>query len=227
MTGGVIMEKKRLDENTIQVIIDQDDLDERGITMLDLLGNQRQIEDFFYSILSEVDTEHEFKNNDSVTFQALPIKDGLELIISKNTNKRDACSGMSSISKMIADQLKEHDSKTFDDDHQHSVINDSNVKDEVSDVFVIKFENFEDFISLANVLDDDTLTSDLFLYHHKYYLVVHDLNGNNYSSDSILNYEAIASEYGKLVKTSPSLLAEHGKKIMSQSALDTARYYFK
>ena len=71
MTGGVIMEKKRLDENTIQVIIDQDDLDERGITMLDLLGNQRQIEDFFYSILSEVDTEHEFKKNDSVTFQAL------------------------------------------------------------------------------------------------------------------------------------------------------------
>lgn len=220
------MEKKRLDENTIQVIIDQDDLDERGITMLDLLGNQKQIEDFFYSILSEVDTEHEFKKNDSVTFQALPIKDGLELIISKNVNKQGTNSGMNAISKMIADQLKGHDTKTFDEGH-HSFADDSNVTEEVPSTFVVKFDSFEDFILLANILDDDALTSDLILYDHSYYLIAQDLNDNSYSSDSVLNYEAIASEYGKLVKTSPSFLNEHGKKIMSQSALDTARYYFK
>lgn len=227
MTGGVIMEKKRLDENTIQVIIDQDDLDERGITMLDLLGNQKQIEDFFYSILSEVDTEHEFKKNDSVTFQALPIKDGLELIISKNANKQVSNSGMNQISKMIADQLKGHDSKAFENENGRTKLDNTGVRETATDVFVVKFANFEDFISLANILDNETLTSDLFLYKGKYYLVIHDLNAEDYSTDSVLNYEAIASEYGKVDKISPSILTEHGKKIMSQSALDTARYYFK
>lgn len=78
------MEMERINENTIRVLIDNDDLSARGITILDLLGNHQQIEDFFYSILREVDTDHQFQNNDAVTFQVMPTNNGLELFISKN-----------------------------------------------------------------------------------------------------------------------------------------------
>ena len=223
--GGVILEKRQLDENTIQVIINQDDLEERGISMLDLIGNQKQIEDFFYSILEEVDTEHQFQKNDSVTFQALPIKNGLELIISKNVN-RGANSEMNQVSKLIADQLREHDHQSYSNNPQSdsNAVNNDSV---LSNTFVVRFADFENFIELANVSTDDNLNADLFHYQKKFYLVLQDLDNVGMSKDTILNYRALASEYGQIVDITPSLLQEHGKIIMHQSALETARYYFK
>lgn len=83
------MEMERINENTIRVLIGNDDLQARGITVLDLLGNHKQIENFFYSVLEEVDTDHQFQDTDSVTFQVLPTRNGLELFISKNNKGVD------------------------------------------------------------------------------------------------------------------------------------------
>ena len=77
------MEMKRINENTIRVLLNNEDLNERGITVLDLLNHNQQIEDFFYSILEEVDADHQFQDNDLVTFQVRPQQDGLELYITK------------------------------------------------------------------------------------------------------------------------------------------------
>lgn len=41
------MEMKRINENTIRVLLNNEDLNERGITVLDLLNHNQQIEDFF------------------------------------------------------------------------------------------------------------------------------------------------------------------------------------
>ena len=54
------MEMEHINENTIRVLIENADLEERGVTFLDLLGNHKQIENFFYSILEEVDVEEQF-----------------------------------------------------------------------------------------------------------------------------------------------------------------------
>src|SRR5699024_9021567 len=77
------MEMENINENTIRVLIENADLEERGITFLDLLGNQKQIESFFYSILEEVDVDNQFHESDAITFQVLPNGNGLELFISK------------------------------------------------------------------------------------------------------------------------------------------------
>lgn len=79
------MEMKRINENTIRVLLNNEDLNERGITVLDLLNHNQQIEDFFYSILEgEVDADHQFQDNDLVTFQVRPQQDGLELYNHQN-----------------------------------------------------------------------------------------------------------------------------------------------
>lgn len=81
MDGYMKMEK--VNANTIRVTLEEQDLIERGMTVLDLLGNQNEIENFFYSILQEVDVEQEFKELDAVTFQVMPKKDGLEIFITR------------------------------------------------------------------------------------------------------------------------------------------------
>ena len=45
------MEMEKVNENTIRVLLGTEDLTDRGITVLDLLGNQKEIENFFFSIL--------------------------------------------------------------------------------------------------------------------------------------------------------------------------------
>ena len=62
------MEMEKINENTMRVTLGKEDLAERGISILDLIGNQHDVEDFFYSILDEVDTDHECRDNGAVTF---------------------------------------------------------------------------------------------------------------------------------------------------------------
>ena len=45
------MEMEKINDNTIRVLLENEDLTERGITVLDLLGNQSEIESFFFSIM--------------------------------------------------------------------------------------------------------------------------------------------------------------------------------
>ena len=82
------MEMEKVNENTIRVLLGTEDLTDRGITVLDLLGNQKEIENFFFSILEEVDKDHEFRDNDAVTFQLIPNQNGLELFITKVDPKK-------------------------------------------------------------------------------------------------------------------------------------------
>ena len=79
------MEMEKINENTLRVKLEKEDLAERGISILDLIGNQHDAEQFFYNILDEVDVDHEFRDNGAVTFQLVPSGNGVELFITKIT----------------------------------------------------------------------------------------------------------------------------------------------
>ena len=48
------MQVDHINENTIRVRINKNELAHRGLKVLDLLGDKQKIQQFFYSILSEV-----------------------------------------------------------------------------------------------------------------------------------------------------------------------------
>lgn len=77
------MEMEHINDDLIKVLIGVDDLEERGIDFLDLIGDQSRIEKFFYSILEEVDVDQAFYDSEAVTFQVIPSAEGLELYISR------------------------------------------------------------------------------------------------------------------------------------------------
>ncbi len=222
------MEMERINENTIRVLIGNDDLDKRGITVLDLLGNHRQIESFFYSILEEVDKDHQFQNNDAVTFQVLPNQNGLELFISKDVDldgedepllgagndheKHDQVSKY--INEHSKDTKPQSDRKTNDEfGHQKRTV-------------ILEFDNLNDFIDLSKALRLENGTSDLYLYEGKYFLKLQLFS--NDPVDMIVSDEvAIANEYGKKTTITEDILNEYGQQIMENSALELSRYYFK
>lgn len=241
--GATVMEMERINDNTIRVLLENDDLSERGITVLDLLGNHKQIENFFYSILEEVDTDHQFQSNDAVTFQVLPNKNGLELFISKNAptsgldsdDFTDDVDGTDEVSDFIKQQLLSSDDKgsqrkttlkaadTEDDDDFGTYLNDP---DTPTREVVLQLNEFEDVIQLAKILRLDGAVSNLFRYKDAFYLHL-IFFVNETSEESIKDELAIAMEYANRTNVTPDVLSEYGKKLMEKSALELLRYYFK
>ncbi|WP_283678904.1 adaptor protein MecA [Lentilactobacillus sp. Marseille-Q4993] len=221
------MEMERINENTIRVLIGNDDLDKRGITVLDLLGNHKQIESFFYSILEEVDEDHQFQNNDAVTFQVLPNKNGLELFISKDVELND--DDLISEHDDNGDKKRDHVSKYVDNHPKETTESHVSESDEFGHqkhTVIFEFAKLDDFINLAKALRLENGTSDLYLYKDKYYLKL-----TLYSSDpvdiTVSDEIAIAYEYGSKSSVTEDVINEYGSLVMENSALELARHYFR
>ena len=224
------MEMERINENTIRVLISNEDLDARGITILDLLGDHQQIEDFFYSILREVDTDHQFADNDSVTFQVMPTGNGLELFISKNNSDgKENVGDSQQVAKYIQKRVMEAHRKQGESSGR-PLTNDQGKSEAVPASptvrwQIIDFPSFEDLVDFARIPEDSDVASELYKYNHHYYLALRynqDLANDNVVKDNL----AVAYEYGNPTATTIDFLSEHAKKIMSGSALDTVRHYF-
>lgn len=224
------MEMERINDNTIRVLLGNEDLAERGITVLDLLGNHKQIESFFYSILDEVDQDHSFAEDAAVTFQVMPSQSGLELLISRSKDENndeadgtDAAEDSANVPDFIRQQLNE-----LDDDDDEAVDEGGFIDAKAADQteVVIRLASFEDFISLAQALRLEGAASDLYTYQDRYYLVL-TFYANKVAPSEIRDQTAVAVEFGDKVNLSSDVLSEYGKLLMPTSALETGRYYFK
>lgn len=238
---------ERINDDTIRVTISSDDLNERGVTFLDLLDNHKEIESFFYSVLEEVDTDHQFASNDAVTFQVLPNRNGLELYISKNptdgmeeaiksVSKDNAPSNgeMDEVSDFLKRKLAETDSndKNNDDSSYTSDGNPADLNGYANGVgstqkSVIELEDFESLPSIADLIKTNSgIESVLYRYHDIYYLELTFFTSEN-SPETIKNDLAIAYEYGNSTIVSSEVLREHGEVVMDGAALELAKRYFK
>lgn len=227
------MEMERINENTIRVLVDSNDLEERGIKILDLLSDHKQIQDFFYSILKEVDSTHQFQDNDSVTFQVMPTGNGLELFISKNDqvnamgdDRNDAITDY--IRQSIAQRRKEESSTNESDESLKAddyPISSSD-SDTLTKLVVVRFDQFEDLIQYAKVAEDDNVVSELYKYNDQYYLTLQYLITDENTDEEIKNQIALAYEYGNATNLVSDYLAEHSKKLMEISALHLIQHYF-
>lgn len=235
------MEMEHINENTIRVLIKNEDLAARGITFLDLLGNRKEIEKFFYSILEEVDVEEEFKGSDAVTFQVLPKGDGLELFISKNVpfdnvDPYEAYGDYYSPEE-ITEWLKHEDPDAYEGYSQEEIMdwfkNQFPEKSQAEEAepetskhsFVFEIGSFEDMIQLASEVYLDQAKSRLYLLNQVYYLKV-DFPEETAESFQTENQLAYLSEFAKKVSMTPEYLIEHGELIMDHDALAQTRNYF-
>ena len=215
------MEMEHINENTIRVMIGHEDLEERGVSFLDLLGNHREIENFFYSILEEVDIEDEFRSSEAVTFQVLPKGDGLELFISKNLPNEE----------MLQNDENSLDSDDVTEFIQQQILNneveesDERISDEIEHQAIFSFDYFEQMIQLANNVELESAWTDIYLLDDVYYLVVHFWM-ENLSQMDVENQIARILEYAEKSDRTNETLNEYAKLIMERNALERTRFYF-
>ena len=221
-----MMEMDRLNENTIRVILSTEDLQERGVTVLDLLGNKKQIETFFYSILDEVDKNHVFTNNEPVTFQIMPNKEGLELLISKSDDSEGSGSlPLNGLQNSVGASENNNLDKVGTEEYDSDTAPYLNDPDTPTKTVIVEFKDFEDYVQLANLLHLESGISNLFEYNDKYYLqlILFTDEMHEMTYGDVL---ALLSEYSFKTKVTAAVLSEYGQEIMSKTALELTRYYF-
>lgn len=242
------MEMERINDNLIKVLIGSEDLEERGIDFLDLIGDQSRIEKFFYSILEEVDVDRHFHDSEAVTFQVIPNSEGLELYISranvedldevwedeltrrlkerKEMLQRDPDTSASS-TESDADSKKEREKDSTDKDSAiNTILNLFNAEyaptmDEESDTYteeVVRFANLDDFIRFAREVKDSGVESDVFYLNNAYFLVLYDLEKTLVNTEEAHKLLSLY-EYGETVPVTSSVLYEHGQLLHKVDAL--------
>lgn len=242
------MQVDHINENTIRVRINKNELAHRGLKVLDLLGDKQKIQQFFYSILSEVDTDHTFTQGVPVTFQVMPNNGGLDLMITKikpddADNLRQMIEPMNSETnqtqaepdsrRSFFDLDPKDDVNTELDPIKEEKLESSNQENAVN-IQYWKFQNHHSYsfdelgnlVELANSLKVSDLASSLYYLRGKYYLKLAFLD-ENYAELKPADAWAIANEYGiKIDDQEMKTVKETGKCLLTRDALDYIRYYF-
>lgn len=242
------MQVDHINENTIRVRINKNELAHRGLKVLDLLGDKQKIQQFFYSILSEVDTDHTFTQGVPVTFQVMPNNGGLDLMITKikpddADNLRQMIEPMNSETnqtqaepdsrRSFFDLDPKDDVNTELDPIKEEKLESSNQENAVNTQYW-KFQNHHSYsfdelgnlVELADSLKVSDLASSLYYLRGKYYLKLAFLD-ENYAELKPADAWAIANEYGiKIDDQEMKTVKENGKCLLNRDALDYIRYYF-
>ncbi|KRM56567.1 adaptor protein MecA [Lacticaseibacillus sharpeae] len=232
------MEMERINDDTIRIFMNTQELKDRGIQLVDLVANHKRIEKFFYGVLDEVDSDHTFAENGAVTFQVMPSGSGLEIFISKSSNDEadlDATDDANPAADAPTDkfsQLARETLQRFTDGKK-----DADAKTEAEDdvdffadgdsvALTLQLPDFEAMVNLARELRMEGGVSDLYKFRNAYFLVLR-FYSNMVSESEAQVQMSIASEYGFATNVTPETLVEHGQHVMETSALETTRYYFK
>lgn len=211
-------------------MIKTSDLEERGITFFDLLGSQKKVETFFYSILEEVGLRSEFEGLDTVTFQVVPKSDGLDLYITKGLNV--------DFTKQIKEDLQsegtQHNGTPLDNIYRYFEQGKEALKNnqkrqqrdkEVRELNkVISFDSLEKFITFVQSLANrEVRENHLYKYQHVYYWHMHmaDLDEATY-----FRYQAI-EHGGQIAHVSENFLKEHGQIVIGDEAVQVIKKHFK
>ncbi|KAA8371281.1 adaptor protein MecA [Leuconostoc carnosum] len=227
------MEMERINDNTIRVMIENADLKERGVSVMELLENHDRIESFFYNILSEVDTEHDFEEDDQITFQILPNRNGLELFISKlddDNEVGDVINNLMAYAKNKSDKVDElseerrTELKNSDENKKVAENDQAANSSAAATVITLELPEFESAISIAHVISDSEILSNLYRYDNVFYLTLKFPAG--VTSDVVAIQKALAIEFAKESTIQSDVLYEHAEKVMSTDALQQIKDIF-
>ncbi|MDR2832791.1 MAG: adaptor protein MecA [Streptococcaceae bacterium] len=226
MLEGEMMEMERVNENTIRLSIDQDDLNIRGINFFEMMLNQGEVENFFFTILDEIDEAENFANSDMVSFQVIPHAQGLEVYITNGTPNPIS---MQQIQERIQ-QLPEGAQGILDMSFEKKTAEEielENVEMYPKDFrSVIYFADFEQLITLAKNIRLTSSNARLFSKDDAFYLLLENYGDEQVEID-FLEDTAKLYEYGAHSRVKPDILIEHGKQLIGFEALDVLKKNFK
>lgn len=219
------MRIERVNESTLKFYLTYTDIEARGFKRDDLWTSRKKGEEFFWSVMEEVNQEEDFFFDGPLWIQVHAFDKGIEVVVTKSKND-DL-------------QLPEDDSDLNIDEKVNDFINNSMHSDsELRDLlmraseesteqfFIVHFDDLEDLIQFSYHNYEDVDIEDLlYMYEGKYYYYVEF--DDHMSEDAIHSYIAHILEYADETQISHEQLDEYGKIVMSHNVKRQVKQYFK
>ena len=221
------MEMERINDDTILVRIENEDLQERGTSVSELLANPTEIEEFFHSILVEMDVIDQFEDSEGMSFQVMPNPEGIELYVTKYVEKKDIEADSERFVRNLVDTIQHSLGHRMGKPKKEKKVEAPAVETEKIleplDCTVF-FDSFEDFVQLAKMYPYNVQKSYLYRYSNYYFLHVNQevIGGEDFTADL-----ALLREFGEFSRVSWEVVQEYGEVMIKEKAIETAKKYFK
>ena len=221
-----IMEMERINEDTILVRIENEDLQERGTSVSELLANPTEIEEFFHSILEEMDMIDQFEDSEGMSFQVMPNPEGIEVYVTKYVEKNDIVSDSERFVRNLVDTLQHSLEQRIRKPKKEKKIKQSIEEEKVLEPLdcTVFFESFEDFVQLAKKYPNHKLKSTLYRYSDYYFLHIYQEVSK---AEDFVAELALLREYGEFSRVSWEVVQEYGVRLIKDDAIKVAKTYFK
>ncbi|MFB5194594.1 genetic competence negative regulator [Neobacillus sp. KR4-4] len=193
------MRLERLTANKIKIFLTSDDLFDRGLSKEDIWKDSIKWNQLFHDMLEEASEEFDVDIQGSVAVEVFSLQaQGMILIIT-------------------VDDVIEDDEILYDG------FIEMQVRVEGYEDLMYEFDEFEDIISLAKRLSTvNIFGGSLYVWNNRYYLIM-----DNLKSEKNIKAACVLSEFGNASILSPYVLAEYGKRIIEQQAVETILHFFK
>ena len=221
-----IMEMERINDDTILVRIENEDLQERGTSVSELLANPTEIEEFFHSILVEMDVIDQFEDSEGMSFQVMPNPEGIELYVTKYVEKKDIEADSERFVRNLVDTIQHSLGHRMGKPKKEKKVEAPVEKEKILEPLdcTVFFDSFEDFIQLAKMYPYNVQKSSLYRYSNYYFLHVYQdvIGEEDFTADL-----ALLREFGEFSRVSWEVVQEYGEVMIKEKAIETAKKYFK
>ena len=234
------MEVKQISESTIKITIKLEDLEEHGMEMADFLVPQEKTEEFFYTILDELEMPESFLDSGMLSFRVTPKPDKLDVFVTKskvdkNLNFEDLADlpDMDELSQMTPDEfLKTLEKNIFEKSREDIDAVQMLEKAEEEDAsepeegqeqdryiyYILRFSDLKNLIAFTKTVDYPVDTSELYKMDRHYYLtILVDIEGRPSRYPAWLL--AAMREHAEDTDTTRALLQEHGHLLIVTDAV--------
>lgn len=225
------MRIERIDDMTVKLFITYTDIEARGFKREDLWTNRKRGEEFFWSVMEEINEEEDFVVEGPLWIQVHAFEKGVEVTISKSKNddliqmsEEDSTFDEfdSQLNELLSQSLK--DDQTSDSQNERERTHKTKAPTPRTAIF--KFEDLENVIEYAHRNDQQLTDFEdlLYMIDQTYYYAVH--------FDESVQEEEIHDFYGQILEFAmPSdrtayYLNDYGKIIMSHNVTEQVKRYF-
>ena len=220
------MEMERINDDTILVRIENEDLIERGTSVPELLANPIEIEEFFHSILVEMDVIDQFEDSEGMSFQVMPNPEGIELYVTKYVEKKDTEVDSERFVRNLVDTIQHSLGHRMGKPKKEKKVENPVETEKTLEPLdcTVFFDSFEDFVQLAKLYPYNVQKSSLYRYSNYYFLHVYQdvFGGEDFTADL-----ALLREFGEFSRVSWEVVQEYGEVMIKEKAIETAKKYFK
>lgn len=236
------MKMKQISESTLKITIRMEDLEERGMELSDFLIPQEKTEEFFYTVLDELDLPMTFRESGMLSFRVTPKPDKIDIFVTKSDIGKELdfedlvdFPSMEEISHLSPDEflktLEQSVRQKSKKDHE-AVRRLEQAEEEEARVeeaemppyiyYTLVFDGLAEAVAYAHTVDYEVETSEFYKMDAQYYLTVL-MHVEHKSQDFPNHVLARMLEHADDTDVTRAVLLEHGYLLLETDAIEALR----